>query len=190
MERPEAEGVPIGDSTAVDPDERPASLTWALRLLGVLVVFAGLVVLMMVLFNDDLVRAWAQGNPAARHVLDTQGLDALKHPSSDNKIRAPQFIAPAVTLYGVFIGIIWVLSVFLGNGFEWARISLTVLLLFTAVASVGGILTSPPVLFIALTLLAIAIGVAALVAMWLPATTRYIHPPAARVAESREHQHL
>jgi hypothetical protein len=178
MTRPVAEGGPREERAEGTLDERPASLTWALRLIGVLVLFAGVVVLLMVLRNDDLIRAWAQGNPSAKRVLETEGIEALKHPATDNRVRAPHFIAPAVTLYGVLVGLIWVLSVFLRNGFEWARICLTVLLLFTAVASVGGILTGPPALFVVLTVIAIAIGVSALVLAWMPDTTRYIHPPA------------
>lgn len=173
----------VAGPTAAEPatdaggaDDRPASLTWALRLIALLVAFGGVVVLLMVLRNNDLIRAWAEGNASAKRVLETQGIDALKHPPSDNKVRAPHFIAPAVTLYAVVAGVIWVLAVFLRNGFEWARIWLTVLLLVTAVASVGGILTGPPTLFVVLPIIAIVIGVAALAAMWHPATTAYIHP--------------
>ena len=178
----ELTGVPLADEV----DQRPATLTWALRLLGVLVVFSGVVVVLIAIRHDDLLRAWAEGNPSARRILHTQGLEALKHPG-DFDVKPPHFVAPALTLWGVVAGLLGVLAVFLRNGFEWARVVITVLLLVTAVASVGGILTEPPALFVVLTLVAIVIGVTAVVAMWMPATTRYLHPRGdAELARLRE----
>jgi hypothetical protein len=83
-------------------------------------------------------------------------------------------------MYVVIVSLLWVLGQFLRNGFEWGRIGITVLLLCTAVASVGAMLTEPPVLFTVCTIVAIVVGIAALVLMWLPPVTRYIHPPAAQ----------
>jgi len=180
-------------------ERRPASLVWALRLLGVLVAFGGVVALLMVLRSDDLVRAWAEGNSSARRILDRYGLEFLKHPPAHwpgtdtdyTGARAPHFIAPAITLFGVLAGLVGVLAVFLRNGFEWARICLTVIVFFAAVATVGGILTDPPFLFELLPIVAIALGAAVIVLMWLPATTRYIHPRAGEeIGELREHLHL
>lgn len=173
-------------AAAFADEERPASLIWALRLLGVLVVFGGIVVLLMVLRNDDLIRAWAEGNPSAKRILDRYGLEVLKHPPAAwpgtdtdyTGARAPHFVAPALTLFAVLASLIGVLCVFLRNGFEWARICLTAIIFFAAVATVGGIRTGPPFLFEILPILAIALGIAVVVLMWLPPTTRYIHPRA------------
>lgn len=155
-------------------DERPVELTRALRALLALVVMGGITVALVVIFHDSLIRSWAEGNPATRHLLHSEGLAAVKA----GTVRPPHFAVPAVTLYVVIVGLLWVLSEFLRNGFEWGRIGITVLLLGTAVASVGAILTEPPVLFVVCTIVAIVIGVTALVLMWLPPVTRYIHPPA------------
>lgn len=152
--------------------ERPVELTRALQALAALVVVGGITVLFVVLFRDSLARAWAEGNPAARELLRTGGLDAVRK----GTVRPPHFVAPAVTLYVVMLGLLWVLSQFLRNGFEWGRLGITVLLLGSAVASVGAILTDPPALFVVCTVLAIVIGVTSLVLMWLPPVTRYIHP--------------
>jgi len=168
-----------GVSPAYGDDRRPATLIWATRLIGLLVVFSGVVVLLVVLRHDDLLRSWAEGNPSARKILHTEGLEALKHPGEFD-IKPPHFVAPALTLWAVVAALLGVLTVFLRNGFEWARIMMTILLLVTAVASVGGIMTGPPALFIVLTLVAIVIGIAAIVSMWLPATTRFLHPDRAR----------
>ena len=153
-------------------DQRPVELTYALRALAALVVVGGLTVLCVVLFRDSLAEAWAKGNPATRELLADGGIDAVRN----GTVKPPHFVAPALTLYVVMLGLLWVLSAFLRNGFEWGRIGITVLLLGSAIASVGAILTAPPVLFVVCTAIAIVIGVAALVLMWLPPVTRYIHP--------------
>ncbi|WGL53847.1 hypothetical protein P5P86_08450 [Nocardioides sp. BP30] len=156
-------------------DERPVELTRALQALTALVVIGGITVLFVVLFRDSLARAWAEGNPATRHLLRTQGLAAVRA----GTVKPPHFVAPALTLYVVMVGLLWVLAQFLRNGFEWGRIGITVLLLGSAVASVGAILTDPPALFVVCTIVAIITGVTSLVLMWLPPVTRYIHPSVA-----------
>lgn len=186
-------GVDADDSRADQADaaeaafadeERPASLVWALRLLGVLVLFGAIVAVLMVVRSDDLIRAWADGNPSAKRILDRYGLEVLKHPPATwpgtdtdyTGARAPHFVAPALTLFAVLASLVAVLSVFVRNGFEWARICLTAIIFFAAVASIGGIRTGPPFLFEILPIVAIALGLAVIVLLWLPATTRYIHP--------------
>lgn len=159
-----------------DADEIPSALRWALRTIGLLVAFGAVVVLLIVLRVDDLVRSWAMGNDAARRILETQGLDALMHPDGENQVEAPHFIAPAVTLFGTLAALLGVLSVFLRNGFEWARVVISALVFFLAVAGVGAIQTGPPVLFSLLALGAIAIAVVLVVLMWLPSVSRYLHP--------------
>lgn len=156
-------------------DERPVELTRSLQALAALVVVGGITVLFVVLFRDSLARSWAEGNPATRHLLHTEGLAAVRA----GTVKPPHFVAPAITLYVVMVALLWVLSQFLRNGFEWGRVCITVLLLGTAVASVGAILTDPPTLFVVCTIVAIVIGVTSLVLMWLPPVTRYIHPDAA-----------
>ena len=153
-------------------DERPIELTYALRALLALVVAGGITVLFVVLFRDSLVEAWARGNPATKGLLETGGLDAVRA----GTVKPPHFIAPAITLYVVMLGLLWVLSNFLRNGFEWGRLGITVLLIGSATASIGAILTAPPMLFVICTVIAIVIGVSALTLMWLPPVTQYIHP--------------
>lgn len=153
-------------------DERPVELTYALRALLALVVVGGLTVLFVVLFRDSLVRAWAEGNPATRDLLQDGGVDAVL----GGTVKPPHFVAPAVTLYVVMLGLLWVLASFLRNGFEWGRIGITLLLLASAIASIGAILTAPPLLFVICTAVAMVLGVVTLVLMWLPPVSRYIHP--------------
>ncbi|GGR59180.1 lysylphosphatidylglycerol synthetase-like protein (DUF2156 family) [Nocardioides luteus] len=180
----ENEGVVVNEDpevavevAALAAEPVPREMTWAIRLIIGLIAFSAVVVVVMVVRSDDLVRAWAEGNASAKRILETEGLDALINPPTDNRISAPAFIAPAITLFGVMAIMMGVLAVFLRNGFEWSRITITFLVFISAVASVGGILTGPPVLISVLTAIAIVIAAALLVVMWLPANTRYIHPP-------------
>lgn len=150
-------------------EERPATLTWALRLLGLLVLFAGVVVLVLVIREDDMLRSWAEGNESARRILETEGLEALKN-APEGSIQPPHFVAPAITLYGVIVALLSVLTAFLRNGFEWARMAISAVLVLVAICATGGILTDPPFYIVAGALAGIVIGVAALVAMWLPSS--------------------
>ena len=152
-------------------DERPASLRVALRLLAALVVFGAVTVILIVVRQDDLITAWEEGNPAVREVLQTRGLDAVKQGS----VQPPHFVPVAITLYVVLAGLLGVLGVFLGNGFEWARLGITVLLFFSAVASIAGLRVGQPVVFDVCTVLGLALFAALMVPLWHPDTTAYIH---------------
>jgi hypothetical protein len=155
----------------VDVDERPPSVTLALRLLVGLVLFGALTVLLVVLRQDDLITAWARGNPAVRELLETRGLDAVKSGS----VQPPHFIPVAVTLYVVVASLLGVLGVFFGNGFEWARLGITVLLFFAGVAIVAGLRVGQPRLFDVFIILGLALFAALMVPLWHPDTTAYIH---------------
>ena len=155
-------------------DERPRSLVLALRLLNALLVVGAITVLLLVWRQDDLIRAWAEGNPAARELLATRGLEALKH-APEGQVAPPHFVPVAITLYVVMAALLWILGVFVGNGFEWSRLGITLLLVFSGVAGVGAIRTDPPLLFVVLTSVCIGLGAMVLAFLWSPATTAYIH---------------
>jgi hypothetical protein len=114
---------------------------------------------------------WALGNPAVREVLETRGLQAVK----DGSIPPPQFIPVAVTLYVVLAGLMGVLTVFLRNGFEWARLGITVSLFFAGVASVAGMRVGQPLLFDVVTLVLLGFFAVMMVPLWHRDTTSYIH---------------
>ena len=152
-------------------DERPMSLRLAVRLLWTLMVLGAATVVLIVMREDDLIRTWAEGNAATRETLQSQGLDAVK----DGSVAPPQFVPVAITLYVVLASLVWVLTIFLRNGFEWARSGITVLLVFTAIASIGGMRVGQPALFDVGTMVCLALAAATLAPMWHPATTAYIH---------------
>lgn len=152
-------------------DERPASLTLALQLLAALVLLGAVTVVLIIARQDDLIRSWAEGNPAVREILQTRGLDAVK----EGSVQPPQFIRVAITMYVVLAGLIAVLGVFLNNGFEWARLGITVLLFFSAVAGIAGLRVGQPVAFAVCTVVGLALFAAVMVPLWHPGTTAYIH---------------
>ncbi|WP_028658826.1 hypothetical protein [Nocardioides insulae] len=152
-------------------DERPRSLILSLRVLTALIAVAGVTVILMMLRTDDLLRSWAEGNPDVRELLETQGLDAVL----EGTVRPPQIVPVAIVMWVVMTALLWLLAIFVSNGFEWARVGITLLLGFTAIAAVGSIMIQPPALFIGCTVVCIALGVLCLVFLWHPATTRYIH---------------
>jgi hypothetical protein len=152
-------------------DERPASLNLALQLLAALVLLGAVAVVLIVVMQDDLIRSWAQGNQAVREVLETRGLEAVK----EGSVPPPQFVRVAITLYVVLAGLVAVLGVFLKNGFEWARIGITVLLFFSAVTGVAGLRVGQPTTFDVCTVVGLALFAAVMVPLWHPDTTAYIH---------------
>ncbi|MFT4084615.1 MAG: hypothetical protein QM638_18715 [Nocardioides sp.] len=155
-----------------------------MRLLGVLIALGAVVTLVIVLRVDDLVRTWAEGSTAARRILDTYGLHFLKDPpkfwpgtnAEYTGARAPRIVPVAVTLYVVLAGLYAVLAVFVRNGYESARISFTALVLFACVAAIGGMARDLPALIVVLGAVEVAVAVAMLVLLWLPASTRFFHP--------------
>ena len=160
-------------STPPEADlERPATLAYALRALAALIVVSGITVVLICVFHESLIRSWAEGNVEARQILHSEGLEAVEQGS----VRPPHFVVPSITLFFSVGGLLAVLAMFLRNGFEWARIGITVLLAFGTVATVAALTTGLPALFVVCAVVAIVVGAAAIVPMWMPATTRYIHP--------------
>ena len=152
-------------------DERPASLNLALQLLAALVLLGAVTVVLIVVLHDELIRSWAEGNPAVREILETRGLEAVK----EGSVQPPQFVRVAITLYVVLAGLVAVLGVFLKNGFEWARIGITVLLFFSAVAGIAGLRVGQPITFTVCLIIGIGLFAAMMVPLWHPNTTAYIH---------------
>jgi hypothetical protein len=142
--------------------EYPASVSWAARLLAALVALGAVVTLLIVVLQDQLIRAWADGRPDTRRVLRTRGLDAVK--SGD--VHVPQFIPVALTLFVVVALLIWVLTAFLRGGYGWARVALTVTLFFLAVGTIAGLRTGAPATFMALSVVSFPIEAAAAYFLW------------------------
>lgn len=148
----------------------PASVTWATRLLAALVALGAVVTLLVVVLNDQLIRAWAEGRPDTRKVLRDRGLDAVKN----GDVQVPHFIPVALTLFVVVALLIWVLTAFLRGGYGWARIALTIALFFLAVGTVAGLRTGLPATFMAVSVASFPIEAAAVYFLWHKDTSDFV----------------
>ena len=136
--------------------QQPRSVSGATWVLGGLVALSGLTALLTALMRDDLVRAWAEGHP------------------DETGVKPPSFVPVAIVLFVVFALLAGVLTMFLRSGHNWARISLTVLVGFMAVATLAGLRTEPPALFAAVSLVAVVLDVVLLFFLWHRDTSAYI----------------
>ncbi len=149
----------------------PGSVVNAMWCLGVLVLVTGVATLLIVLLEDDLIEAWAEGNPAAREILREGGVEALK----DSSISLPAFVAVAVVMYLVFVSLIAVLRVFFREGYEWARVSLAVVGLLVGLAT--GLIAfreNPPAVFLVVCLVVLVVDVVFVAMLFHPDTTEFI----------------
>ena len=150
--------------------DRPSSVTYAIRMHSLLVLTGAVAVVLTIVLNDELIRSWAEGRSDIRRVLETQGLEAVKN----GAVRPPAFIAPSITLFVVIALLFWMLLLFFANGNNWARLALTALLFFAAVAAVAGIRTGPPAIFVVLSVASLVLEVVAVAYLWHPDTNRFL----------------
>jgi len=150
--------------------ERPESVTRATQVLTALVTLSGLTALLTVFLRDDLVRSWAEGHRTARAIVRDGGLDALEQSS----ITPPAFVPVAIVLFVVFAALAWVLVVFIRAGHEWARLTLAGAVVLMAIATGGGMRTSPPTVFLVLSWMSIVLEAVLLFFLAHRDTTAYI----------------
>jgi len=134
----------------------PGSVTRATWVLLGLVALSALTAVLTVVMRDDLVRSWADGR------VDT------------GTVRPPEFVPVAIVLFFVFAALAGVLIAFLRGGHNWARLSLTGLVAFMGLATLAGLRTNPPVLFLALSVVSVALDLALLFFVWHRDTNAYI----------------
>jgi hypothetical protein len=151
-------------------DQQPASLTWASRALTAVVALGLLTTVLMVVLRDELIRSWAEGRRDLRRVLNTQGLDGVKN----GEVHVPAFVPVAVVLFVVVALLIWVLAAFLRSGYNWARISLTLTLVFLAVGTIGGLRTGAPAVFAVLSVASFPLEAVAIYFLWHKDTSAYL----------------
>ena len=150
----------------------PDSVVNALRCVTALAVLMAVGTVLTVIFEDDLIRSWAAGNPAAREILREGGVQALK----DSSITPPAFVPVVVVLFVVMLCLLGVLRVFVREGYEWARLSLAaVALLLGLGAGIIAFREDPPLVFVLLCVLTMLVDLALLVFLGHPDTTDYIH---------------
>jgi hypothetical protein len=150
--------------------QQPGSVTNAIRALVGLVVLSGVTALLTIVFRDDLVRSWADGNDAAREILEQGGLDAL----NESSLHVPAFVPVAIVLFIVFAALVGVLLMFFRDGHDWARLSLGVLVVCAGLASASSLRTDPPTVFLVVSALSIVLDLVLLVLLWHPDTSAYL----------------
>ena len=134
----------------------PGSVTRATWVLMGLVALSALTAVLTVVMRDDLVLSWADGR------VDT------------GTVRPPEFVPVAIVLFFVFAALAGVLIAFLRGGHNWARLSLTGLVAFMGLATLAGLRTNPPVLFLGLSVVSVALDLALLFFLWHRDTNAYI----------------
>ena len=149
----------------------PGSVVNAMRCLGALAVLMGLGTVLTIVLQDELVEAWAEGNPGAREILREGGIEALKASS----ISLPAFVPVVVVMFVVVLGLLAVLWVFFREGYEWARLSLAAMgLLIGLAAGLIAFRESPPAVFVALCVVTLLVDVAFLALLAHPDTTEFV----------------
>lgn len=130
-----------------------------------------LTVVLTVVLRDDLVRSWAEGrSPQLRETLRVGGVEALAKSGTD----APAFVPVAIVLFVVLVMLVWVLVAFVRLGHGWGRLVLTGLMVFTVVATVAGIRTGPPAVFVAVAGFSYLAELAVVFFLWRRDTTAFL----------------
>ena len=152
----------------------PRSVHLAVRgawtLLGVMAV----VVVLMAVFYNEVVGAWADHHEGAREVFDQGGRAGLQRAG----FAPPSFLPVAVTMLAVGAMIVWVLVVFLRLGYRWGQLGLAALMVGCAYASVAlGFVLAPPPVFVVTAVAALLVEGVTLVCLWHPDTRAHVRGP-------------
>ena len=151
--------------------QRPDSVTNAVRATWGLVSLTGLGAVLTVVFRDQLVRSWAEGHRTAREMLAEGGVAAF----DGSSVTPPAFIPVAIVLFIVFAALTGVLVVFLIERHNWARLSLSALVVFLGFGTLAGMQAGPPLLFVVLAWVSLVLDAVLLVFLWQRDTSAYIH---------------
>ena len=149
--------------------EMPGSVVNSLRALALLVATTGVITVLIRVMRDDVLRAWAKGNPSAQEILATGGIEALR----DDEI-APGFVALAVVAFIGLTLMALVMGSLLAGGYGWARPVLTATAFFGALVAGVCLANNLPTIFFALGVLLLVIGAAMVFFLWRKDTTAYL----------------
>ena len=82
-----------------------------------------------------------------------------------------------IVLFVVVGGLILTLAPFLRGGHNWARHALAATVIFIGVATVAGLRTDPPPVFVACGIVSLAYNAVVLFHLWHRKTTAYVRGP-------------
>ena len=147
----------------------PGSIVNAMWSLLALVVVSGAAVLLTWLQHDEIIRAWAQGNPSAQEILVSGGMSALR----DSAI-VPKFVPLAAVSFVVYVVLAVVLAAFLLAGHGWSRLVLTGTSLFGLLVASLGLNHSLPTPFVVVSGLFLVLCLAHVFFLWRKDTSTYL----------------
>jgi hypothetical protein len=151
---------------------RPVDL--AVRAAWVLVGVMGLVVVLMAVFHDDVVGAWANHHEGAREVFDQGGRVALERAG----FAPPNFLPVAATMLVVGAMLVWVFSLFLRLGYRWGQLGLSALMAVCVYATVAlGFVLAPPTVFVGVGVFSLLVEGVTLVCLWHRDTRAHVRGP-------------
>jgi uncharacterized membrane protein (DUF2068 family) len=140
---------------------------------GLVLVMAVLVVLLAV-FRDKVVGAWASGHEGAREVFDQGGREALERAG----YAPPSFLPVAATMLVVGAMLVWVLAAMLRRGRRWGQLGLFALMIGSAYATIAlGFVLAPPPVFVVVAVVALLVEGVVVVFLWHPDTRRFLAGP-------------
>lgn len=143
--------------------QRPATVTWSIRMLLVILVLGAVAAVLVIVQRDELLAAWQAGHP------------------DNSAIQPLSFVPVAVVLYVVVAGMILVLLPFVAGRHNWARHSLAAMIGLVALGTLAGLRTDPPTLFVICSVVSLVVDAVTLVLLWHPDTSAYLREPAAQV---------
>jgi hypothetical protein len=156
------------------PPAVPRSVDLAIRAAWGLVGLLGVVVVLMAVFYDDVVGAWADRREGAREAFEQGGRLGLERAG----FAPPQFLPVAVTMLVVGAMIVWVLTVFLRLGYRWGQLGLFALILGCVYASVSlGVVLGPPAVFVVVTVVTLLVEGVIIVCLWHRDTLAHVRGP-------------
>jgi hypothetical protein len=173
---PADEGTTASETPAAGPLAVPRSVELAIRASWALVLVMALLVVLLWVFRDDVIGAWASGHEGAREVFDQGGRDALERAG----YAPPSFLPVAATMLVVGVMLVWVLGAMLRLRHRWGQLGLFALLVGAAYASIAlGIVLAPPPVFVVVALVSLLIEGVAAVCLWHPDTRAFLAAPGA-----------
>jgi hypothetical protein len=116
------------------------------------VAMVALTAVLTVALHGELVDAWARGR------------------TDITAIQPPAFAPVAVTMSVVLAVLVAVLLSFFRNGYDWARVVLSVVVVLLGVTACAVLRTDPPTLFLVVAVVSVAVDLTAAAALWHPDT--------------------
>lgn len=152
----------------------PGSVALAIRAAWGLVVLIGLTVLLIAVLHNAVIGSWARRHEGARQAFAQGGRLGLERAGFD----PPAFLPVGATMFVVTAMLVWVLTVFLREGYRWGQLGLTALVVASVFASVAlGFLLRPPPVFGVLAIVSLFVEGVTAVCLWHRDTLGYLAGP-------------